>query len=208
MTILSHRPAGSASRPYNPAMGRVSERADARANRERLVTVAREVFAERGIGADVKEICERSGIGIATFYRNFPTKDDLVSAIIAEVMAEVLELLESADAHPDAREALDAVITGALLFVERHQELARVLREDARKKEQHLAQMAALTGRLERMVDRARSAGVVRADIDARFLTEYLAASNVLYLELLETWPPDSARDWLRTLTWSALAPS
>ena len=109
-------------------MGRVSERADARANRQRLVAAAREVFAERGIEADVKEICERSGVGVATFYRNFATKDELVTAIIDEVLGEVGEIVDLAESETGAEAAIDAMITGALAFVERHQELARALR--------------------------------------------------------------------------------
>lgn len=185
-------------------MGRVSERADARANRERLVAAAREVFAERGIDADVKEICERSGIGVATFYRNFATKDDLVAAIIEEVLGEVSEIVDEAERQSGAEAAIDAMIIGALAFVERHQELARALRASGAK---HIGddRFSVVTQRLEEMVVRGQDDGVVRRDIEPRFLTDYIAASNMLYLEILESWPPTQAREWMRQLFWSAI---
>ncbi len=51
--------------------------------RERLMTAARAVFAERGIpGASVEEICEAAGFTRGAFYSNFPDKAALVLAMI------------------------------------------------------------------------------------------------------------------------------
>lgn len=69
-------------------------RADAQRNRERLLTVAREVFAEKGVDAPLEEIARRAGVGIGTLYRHFPTRLDLVGAIYID---EVDALIRSAD---------------------------------------------------------------------------------------------------------------
>src|SRR4051812_21691565 len=73
-------------------------RADAARNRERSVAAAIEGFAERGLEASTAEIAARAGVGEATLFRRFPTKDDLITAIIgvqfeesAELAAECLE---------------------------------------------------------------------------------------------------------------------
>lgn len=73
-------------------------RADAARNRERIVAAAMEVFAERGLEASTAEIAARAGVGEATLFRRFPTKEDLVTAIVqmqlegaAEVAASCLE---------------------------------------------------------------------------------------------------------------------
>ncbi|MEU7874459.1 TetR/AcrR family transcriptional regulator [Dactylosporangium sp. NPDC049140] len=58
-----------------------SKRADARRNFDALVEAAREVFAESGVDAPVREIAARAGVGLATFYRHFPERSDLVTAV-------------------------------------------------------------------------------------------------------------------------------
>lgn len=45
------------------------------------MTAAREVFAESGVDAPVREIVRRAGVGLATFYRHFPERSDLVTAV-------------------------------------------------------------------------------------------------------------------------------
>ncbi|MFI9378289.1 TetR/AcrR family transcriptional regulator [Streptomyces parvulus] len=55
-------------------------RADARRNRERLLAVAAEAFAERGEGASLDDIARRAGVGAGTLYRHFPTRRALLEA--------------------------------------------------------------------------------------------------------------------------------
>jgi AcrR family transcriptional regulator len=56
-------------------------RADAERNRERLLEVAKEVFTRDGAAASLDDIARRSGIGNATLYRHFPTRDALIEAV-------------------------------------------------------------------------------------------------------------------------------
>lgn len=64
------------------------QRADAARNRERLLEAATELFRERGLDVGVSEIAEHAGVGRATLFRNFPTKSDLVTAVVIERMRE------------------------------------------------------------------------------------------------------------------------
>jgi AcrR family transcriptional regulator len=57
-------------------------RADARRNREELLDIARQVFAAEGVDASLRDIARRAGVGIGTLYRHFPTREDLLAAII------------------------------------------------------------------------------------------------------------------------------
>jgi AcrR family transcriptional regulator len=77
-------------------------RADARRNLERILQAAREAFAEGGLDVGVEEIARRAGVGKATFFRRFPTKEALVSALYEDFVVEVETAIDDALAqHPD-----------------------------------------------------------------------------------------------------------
>src|SRR5215217_2994320 len=77
-------------------------RADAERNRERILTAAREVFAERGLDAPFEAIAQRAGVGQATLYRRFPRRQDLIVACFAPKLAEYAAAVEEALAATDA----------------------------------------------------------------------------------------------------------
>jgi AcrR family transcriptional regulator len=63
---------------------RPGRRADAERNRAAIIEAAGEVFAECGGGVDVREIARRSGVGMGTLYRHFPTKDELLATVLEQ----------------------------------------------------------------------------------------------------------------------------
>lgn len=91
-------------------------RRDARANRDRILAAARECFARDGVDASVEAIAQRAGVGMGTLYRRFPTKHDLVEAVIDESLDAFVAAAEEGLAAEDAW----AGFTG---FVERVLEL-------------------------------------------------------------------------------------
>jgi AcrR family transcriptional regulator len=76
-------------------------RADAEHNRVRIIGVARETFAELGLDVSMAEIARRAGLGIATLYRRFPTKEALVADVFADRIATCLSTIDEALADPD-----------------------------------------------------------------------------------------------------------
>jgi AcrR family transcriptional regulator len=78
-------------------------RADAERNRKRLLDAAAAVFAERGLEASTAEIARRAGVGQGTVFRRFPTKDDLVAAIVVDRLHEITDTARAllADPPPD-----------------------------------------------------------------------------------------------------------
>jgi AcrR family transcriptional regulator len=76
-------------------------RADAERNRERVLRAAREVFAEQGLDASTNEIARRAGVGVATLFRRFPTRDDLVGAAFADKMSAYAAAIDNALADSD-----------------------------------------------------------------------------------------------------------
>jgi AcrR family transcriptional regulator len=76
-------------------------RADAARNRERIVAAAQEVFAEWGLNAALEKIARRAGVGIATLYRRFPTRANLIAASFERKMADYVAATEHALDDPD-----------------------------------------------------------------------------------------------------------
>ncbi len=90
-------------------------RADAVANRGRLLTAARDVFVEQGPTVALDEISRRAGCGIATLYRHFPDRLVLMRAVVLEALEHTVEQARAAaDAEPDAFAALVRYMHAAL----------------------------------------------------------------------------------------------
>jgi AcrR family transcriptional regulator len=87
-------------------------RVDAERNRGRIVEAAQAAFAEGGLQVPLEDVAERAGVGIATLYRRFPTREDLIAACFER------RLDEYARAAEEALEAADGW-TGFCAYVER-----------------------------------------------------------------------------------------
>ncbi len=59
-----------------------AQRADAQANRARVLDAAEDVFAEGGEASSTEEVARRAGVGIGTVFRHFPTKTALLEAVL------------------------------------------------------------------------------------------------------------------------------
>lgn len=81
-------------------------RADAQRNRDAILAAARETFETEGVLASLDGIALRAGVGNATLYRNFPTRDDLLAAVIATSIAEALSEADELSGTRPPREAL------------------------------------------------------------------------------------------------------
>lgn len=79
-------------------------RADALRNRDHILAVARDAFAESG-GVSLNAIAKRAGVGPGTLYRHFPTREALVLAVYRHDMRR---LVDSAGEEIARREPLDA----------------------------------------------------------------------------------------------------
>ncbi len=84
-------------------------RADARRNRERVLTAAREVFAEQGREAQMDDVARRAEVGVGTVYRHFPTKEALIDALVSEAFERLLVVAQEQAARED--DAWDALVT-------------------------------------------------------------------------------------------------
>ena len=81
-------------------------RADAQRNRAAILLAARETFETEGVLATLDGIALRAGVGNATLYRNFPTRDDLLAAVIATSNQLALAEADALASSLSPREAL------------------------------------------------------------------------------------------------------
>jgi AcrR family transcriptional regulator len=76
-------------------------RSDALGNRERILDAARAVFAAEGLNVPMREIARRAGVGPATLYRRFPTKEMLVTEAFTAEMRACHAIVDEGLADPD-----------------------------------------------------------------------------------------------------------
>jgi AcrR family transcriptional regulator len=86
-------------------------RADARRNRARILAAAEAVFAEKGSSASTEQVAERAGVAIGTIFRHFPTKQDLLQAIMKDLMSRLTQEATALAADDDPADALFTFFT-------------------------------------------------------------------------------------------------
>lgn len=170
-------------------------RADAERNRQAIVCAAASSFAEHGSDVPMEEVARRAGVGVATLYRRFASRDELIEAVLAAKMRDfadeaeaaaeravddpwealsthVMRVLEMQAGDPALADALIGPVAGSTLFAAEHRRAI-----DA-------------TGVL---VDRAKAAGAVRPDFDHSDLY-LLAVANAGLVHVARTAAPDGSR--------------
>ncbi len=92
-------------------------RSEARANRDRVLAAAEEVFGEAGIAGSTEEVARRAGVGIGTVFRHFPTKQLLVEAIIVRHLTMLTDTARARSGGGEAgvafRETFREMVSGA-----------------------------------------------------------------------------------------------
>lgn len=143
------------------------KRADARRNERTLLDVAAAVFVTSGVEAPVRDIAARAGVGVATIYRHFPTRADLIIAVYrhqVEACAEAGPALLASSATPHA--ALGRWIDLFVDFLVTKHGLAAVLQsDDAGFETLHAYFLDRLMPVCAQLLDAATVAGEIRSDI-------------------------------------------
>lgn len=139
-------------------------RSDARRNREQLVASARELFATHGIDVSVEEITHHAGVGMGTLYRHFPTKDDLIDAVLENAFADLARLAEEAVAAEDAWEGLTHFLEQVLQLHVQNRGVKDLLAARDPDADPAAGARAAIRRLLRQVIDRAHEQGSLRAD--------------------------------------------
>ncbi|MEO3744807.1 helix-turn-helix domain-containing protein [Plantactinospora sp. B5E13] len=153
-------------------------RTDAAANRARILQVAREAFAADGLDVPMNEIARRAGLGIATLYRRFPTKEDLVTEAFTEQLAECSGVLDTALADPDPWRGFCRLLVEVCTMQARDRGFSAAFLTTFPR----TVEFTALRERAERgfaeLVRRAQDAGALRRDFEPADLSLILLANG------------------------------
>ncbi|NWC95018.1 helix-turn-helix transcriptional regulator [Pseudomonas sp. IPO3778] len=167
-------------------------RADAQRNLLILLQAAKEVFAEAGIDAPVRDIADRAGVGIGTVYRHFPKRPDLIAAVFRQEI----------DACADAAEGLAAEhppFAALALWMQTFVELASTKRGLAQALHSGDPAFDALPARRDerlwpafrKLFNAALAAGEIRDSVDA---DDFLNAAATLCMSVNGTQPGQAER--------------
>jgi AcrR family transcriptional regulator len=162
-------------------------RADARRNRDRLIEAAAPAFAEHGTKASLEDIARQAGVGIGTLYRHFPTREHLVEVVYGR---EVEHLIDAAD-ELIQREAPDVALEQWMLrfvgYIAAKRGMAESLKVLSAGNSALFARVSgAVPQAMQRLVDAAAEAGLIRKDIQ----------SSDLLLVLFGLYSAPDSPDW------------
>jgi AcrR family transcriptional regulator len=178
-----------------PATRQRRPRSDAARNRAALLAAAQTLYAERGIDVSLEEIARSAGVGIGTLYRNFPRgKEQLVSEALVEQVTRYVEAAQRALASADPWEGFATFVTDICAMQEGDAGfsdlLATVLPADAAIEE---LRDQANTMAIE-LMDRAKAAGVLRAEVVGEDLLLLLVANTAVLTVTRHDAPAASKR--------------
>jgi len=163
-------------------------RADAQRNLVRVLDAAREVFAEQGIDAPVTEIADRAGVGIGTIFRRFPTKDDLLVAVVEQRTQQLIEAADLALESPDPGAALRGFMETATAM-----QISDVCwceaGADLFERDGIRELTDVLVGKIGELLTSAQTAGQIRSDVRALDIPVLLMAVAKSGLMLEEAVP-------------------
>jgi len=162
---------------------------DTEAKRERLLRTAAEVFAREGLDAPMPAVAAAAGAGVASVYRQFPSKHELLAALVTRRLEQVADAAR--DAFARERDCWSALTEMLWMLVE--QEAADDFLGEARTAvAEHPEVVAATeqaTGAIEQLLAGARAEGRLRADASMLDLRLLFAATRAAKHVEPQAWP-------------------
>ncbi|MEU8708830.1 TetR/AcrR family transcriptional regulator [Streptomyces sp. NPDC048565] len=172
-------------------------RVDAQRNAARVLEAARRAVASHGLDVSYHEIARQAGVGVGTVYRRYPERDQLMAAVLGDILTELIDTAHRALRSDDAWEGFSMLFTGLAMRTVQNTGLSGSL-------DQHGGPVIAerrheLLGLVHKVIERAQDDGCLRRDLawqDVLQLTGAVAVQGcVLGVE------PDPARGHRSVLT-------
>jgi AcrR family transcriptional regulator len=169
-------------------------RADAERNRERILAAARDVFAERGLDAPLEAIARRAGVGQATLYRRFPTRQDLLVAAFGPKLTAYTEAIDRALEDPDPWRGFRDYVTAIAAMQKGDRGFRDILTKDFPDVPEHRAQRDRVYRGVAELIERAKAAGRLREDFVPEDVLLLLMANAGVVAATAEHAPGSSDR--------------
>ena len=152
-------------------------RADALRNYERLIAAARAAFTELGANAPLDDIAQRAGVGNATLYRHFPTRQALLEAVYRDHIEALCHLGEGLLTAPSPGEGLVEWLRAVVAQGSTDRGVAASLMTAMGVTETDVSWCrGAVFATATALLERAQSAGDIRADVTVRQLLKFVNA--------------------------------
>lgn len=158
------------------------QRADAVANRQRLLETAVSLFAEYGIEeVHMERIAQAAGVGKGTLYRHFPSKGDLCLALLEGAFTAfqdnmLAEMRQGITAQSSPLHQLAQFLAAYVQFVERHMPFICEIQRGGVDTLKSPGPYAWLRMTIEGLLQTAVAAGELAHDLDISFLADMLLA--------------------------------
>ncbi|MEU5673188.1 TetR/AcrR family transcriptional regulator [Micromonospora sp. NPDC047762] len=156
-------------------------RSDALDNRERILDTARAVFAAEGMDVPMREIARRAGVGPATLYRRFPTKQALATEAFADQMNACVAVVDEGLTDPDPWRGLCLVIEQLCELQARSRGFTAAFTSAFPHAVDLAAKREAALTSLAELMRRAKGTGHLRPDVGLDDLVLMLMANGGLY---------------------------
>lgn len=152
-------------------------RADAKKNYDRLLEVARDVFAERGPEASMRDIARRADVGFATLLRHFPTREAFVEALLCDALNALPKRAEELEATLPPAAALATWFQEWMAFARAHRGVVALMASVHDNPESALyASCASVHAASARLLRRAQEDGNARDDMNGDDMFGLMAA--------------------------------
>lgn len=152
-------------------------RADAKKNYSHLLEVARDVVAEHGADASMRDIARRADVGLATLFRHFPTREALFEALLRMEVDELIQQAAELETSHQPGEALVSWFREGVSFVHSYSGICALFATAHADPDSALhASSTALRSAGARLLHRAQAEGTARADMDGVDLFALMSA--------------------------------
>ncbi|MEN3611713.1 TetR/AcrR family transcriptional regulator [Plantactinospora sp. DSM 117369] len=181
------------------------QRADMVRNRRLLLDAATAAFAEHGVEVPIGEIAQRAGLAKGTVFRHFASKEDLLAAIMLQMLDQLVRTAERLLGAADAAAALREFMTDGVEVLAADRAFCEVIGRPSLQHSEVRDAIDRLCDAAEALTARAREEGAVRGDITGTDIVLLLGGIHQTAAPLLPAQPQawrrylELALDGLRT---------
>jgi AcrR family transcriptional regulator len=166
-------------------------RRDAEINRQRLLTAAGELFAQRGLDVTLNDIAHHAGVGVGTAYRRFANKEEVIDALFEQRLDQVAAVAAEAAEDPDAWRGLTTFLERSLQMQLEDRGLTQLLNNPQLRQHRVNEARDRIAPLVNTIVDRAKTQSVLRPDVEG---------TDAIFIQVALTAVIDNTRDVEPTL--------